>query len=76
MANWDLSGLLTTFLFGVKLALISLLVFYFAFSLIFLQKVRLLSKIIETGNNRGILTLAYSNSAISLIFLVLSIFLL
>lgn len=62
------------FLLGVKIMIIITFGAYLLFSVIFLQKIKLLSKIVETKVSPWVSLGAFGNVVLTLLFLLASIF--
>jgi len=61
-------------LLGLKILMMITFGIYLFFSVIFLQKIRLLSRIIETKVSSWVALCAFSNLILTLLFLLASIF--
>ena len=70
-----LTDLTPTVLLGIKALIILAFVVYLIFSLIFLQKVRLLSKIVETQISPLVSLVALLNLILTVVFLLAAILL-
>ena len=71
---FNTTDLVPLVLLGVKIMMIITFVIYFFSSVIFLQKIRLLSRIIETKVSSWVAVCALTNVILTALFLLASIF--
>lgn len=70
----SIADLIPLILLGVKMMIVITFGAYFLFSVIFLQKIKLLSKIIETKVSSWVSLAAFVNVILTALFLLASVF--